>query len=65
MGTAIQVAIFLTPAVATFSWFRGQLFTLNFNTSAAVMLLFSVWIVSLLLRDGRSNCLKGTMCVGM
>ncbi|GAB7359742.1 hypothetical protein MBLNU230_g6915t1 [Neophaeotheca triangularis] len=65
IGTAMQVALFLTPACALFAWATGRCFTLAFDQFAAIVMFAGVWVVNTLLANGRANYLKGSMCVGM
>jgi Ca2+:H+ antiporter len=65
IGNSMQIALFTTPFLVMLGWIIGQPMSLNFSNFEAIMSFVSVFLVSLIVLDGKSNYLEGIMCVGM
>lgn len=64
IGSSMQIALFVTPALVLLGWAIGQEMTLHFETFETVVLFVSVLVVNYLIQDGKSNYLEGCMCLG-
>ncbi|KAG5456826.1 MAG: Sodium/calcium exchanger protein-domain-containing protein, partial [Olpidium bornovanus] len=53
VGSSIQIALFLTPAMVVFGWIIGTEFTLFFNVYETSVLFVSVMVTNSLLVDGK------------
>ena len=65
IGNSMQIALFVTPFLVILGWLIGQPLTFNFSDFEAMMFLVSVFIVTYLVNDGKSNYLVGLMCLGV
>lgn len=63
IGSSLQIAIFVTPALVLLGWAIGQEMTLHFQLFETVVFFLSVLVVNYLVMDGRSNYLEGCMCL--
>ncbi|KAF2137624.1 uncharacterized protein K452DRAFT_235503 [Aplosporella prunicola CBS 121167] len=64
IGSSMQIALFVTPALVLLGWMMGQPMTLHFQTFETVVFFLSVLVVNYLIQDGKSNYLEGAMCLG-
>jgi len=64
IGSSMQIALFVTPFLVILGWIIGQPMTLHFEIFETVVFFLSVWVVSFLIQDGKSNYLEGCMCLG-
>lgn len=64
IGSSMQIALFVTPAMVILGWIIGQPMTLHFQGFETVVFFLSVLVVNYLIQDGRSNYLEGAMCIG-
>ena len=64
IGSSMQIALFVTPAMVILGWIIGQPMTLHFQGFETVVFFLSVLVVNYLIQDGRSNYLEGAMCLG-
>ena len=55
VGSALQIALFLTPFLVVLGWIIGQPLSLYFQGFETVTLFVSVLVVNYLLQDGKSN----------
>ncbi len=65
LGSSLQIALLVTPALVLLGWAIGQPMSLSFEPFGAVVFFLSVIVVSGLIQDGDSNYLEGAMLVGM
>jgi Ca2+:H+ antiporter len=64
LGSSLQIALFVTPAMVILGWIIDQPMTLHFHSFETVVFFISVLVVNYLIIDGRSNYLEGAMCLG-
>jgi Ca2+:H+ antiporter len=64
IGSSMQIALFVTPALVILGWIIGQPMTLHFQSFETVVFFLSVLVVNYLIGDGKSNYLEGCMCLG-
>nr|POE47245.1 vacuolar calcium ion transporter [Quercus suber] len=64
IGSSLQIALFVTPALVILGWIMGQEMTLHFQGFETVVFFLSVLVVNYLIQDGKSNYLEGAMCIG-
>jgi len=64
IGSSLQIAIFVTPALVILGWIIGQKMTLHFQGFETVVFFVSILVVNYLIQDGKSNYLEGSMCLG-
>lgn len=65
VGSSIQIALGLIPALVLIGWAIGQPLTLYFEQFETVVLVASVVLVNTLIQDGRSNYIEGAMLVSL
>ena len=65
LGSAIQIGLFLLPVAVLFGWAIDVPMSLDFAWPLAAAFFVSVIIGSILLLDGRSNWLKGSLLLGL
>lgn len=65
IGSALQIALFLTPFLVVLGWAMGQPLSLYFKSFETITLFVSVLVVNYLLQDGKSNWLEGTQLIAM
>ena len=63
--SSTQVALFVMPSMVLLGWAIDQPMTLCFELFESVVFFLSVLVVNRLNRNGRSNYLKGLLCLGM
>ncbi|CAD7059791.1 unnamed protein product [Tilletia caries] len=65
VGSSIQIAVGVIPALVIVGWAIGQPLTLYFHSFETVVLVASVILVNELIQDGKSNYLEGCALVGL
>ena len=65
VGSSMQIALFVTPALVILGWLIGQPMSLSFEPFGAVVFYLSVIVVEGVISDGDSNYLEGAMLVGV
>lgn len=65
VGSSMQIALFVTPALVILGWLLGQPMSLSFEPFGAVVFYLSVVVVEGVISDGDSNYLEGAMLVGV
>lgn len=65
VGSALQIALFLTPFLVVLGWAIGQPLSLYFKGFETITLFVSVLVVNYLLQDGKSNWLEGAQLLAM
>lgn len=61
IGSSMQIALLVTPALVILGWIIGQPMTLNFKIFETVVFFLSVLVVTYVIQDGKSNYLEGAM----
>lgn len=61
IGSSMQIALLVTPALVLLGWAIGQPMTLHFETFETVVFFLSVLVVTYVIQDGKSNYLEGAM----
>jgi len=61
VGSSIQIAVLVIPLLVILGWIIGQPMSLYFQTFETVALFISVIIADVIISDGSSNWLEGTM----
>ncbi|KAG0705145.1 Sodium/calcium exchanger protein-domain-containing protein [Suillus ampliporus] len=61
VGSSIQIACFVVPLLVIVGWIVGQPLTLQFHNFETIVLFVSVFLVNLLIMDGKSNYMEGLM----
>lgn len=64
LGSATQIALFLVPAAVMFGWAIDVPMSLDFAPTFALVFFGAVVAVALLVMDGESHWLKGTLLLG-
>lgn len=64
VGSSLQIALFVTPALVILGWIMDKAMTLHFQGFETVVFFLSVLVVNYLIQDGKSNYLEGCMCLG-
>jgi Ca2+:H+ antiporter len=59
VGSSLQIALFVAPALVLAGWFFGQPMNLDFNPFELVAVMVSVLIANSISSDGQSNWLEG------
>ncbi|KAG1741113.1 calcium proton exchanger [Suillus lakei] len=65
VGSSIQIACLVVPLLVIVGWIVHQPLTLQFHTFETTVLFVSVFLVNLLLMDGKANYLEGLMLVSL
>jgi len=65
IGSSIQIALLVTPALVMLGWAIGQDMTLHFETFETIAFALSVLVVTYTVQDGKSNYLEGAMLLGL
>ncbi|KAK3905052.1 hypothetical protein C8A05DRAFT_41961 [Staphylotrichum tortipilum] len=65
IGSSIQIALLVTPALVMLGWAIGQPMTLHFETFETVAFALSVLVTTYTVQDGKSNYLEGAMLLGL
>jgi Ca2+:H+ antiporter len=64
VGSSIQIALFVTPAVVLLGWSMERQMTLYFSLFETVTLVVAVGLVVVVMLNGRTNYLEGSLlCV--
>ncbi|EIW87437.1 calcium proton exchanger [Coniophora puteana RWD-64-598 SS2] len=63
IGSSIQIATFVIPLLVIVGWASGHELTLFFANFETVIIFVSVFLVTLLIMDGKSNYMEGLMLV--
>lgn len=63
LGSSVQIAVFVLPMVVVIGWCTGRDMSLRFPSMQIYLYLLSIFIVSLILSNQRSNWLEGSMLV--
>jgi len=61
VGSAIQITLFMAPAMVALGWAMGRDMTLEFDMFQTVALLITLVMVNFMLLSGRCNCLFGLL----
>lgn len=61
IGSSMQIALLVTPALVLLGWAIGVDMTLHFETFETVVFFLSVLVVTYVIQDGKSNYLEGAM----
>lgn len=61
VGSSIQIACLVVPLLVIVGWIVGQPLTLHFHNFETIVLFVSVFLVNLLIMDGKSNYMEGLM----
>jgi len=61
VGSSMQIALFVAPALVLAGWVIGQPMDLDFNPFELVAVAVSVFIANSISSDGQSNWLEGTL----
>ncbi len=61
MGSALQIALFVAPVLVLASFLRGSPMDLRFSTLEVVAVILSVVIARMVVEDGESTWLEGSM----
>jgi len=64
VGSSMQIALFVTPALVILGWMMGIPMSLSFEPFGSIVFFLSVIVVEGLIADGDSNYLEGAMLVG-
>jgi len=65
LGSSIQIAIGVIPALVLVGWAIGQPLSLYFQSFETVVLVASVILVNTLIQDGRSNWVEGVLLIAL
>ncbi|KIM55052.1 hypothetical protein SCLCIDRAFT_1221459 [Scleroderma citrinum Foug A] len=63
VGSSIQISALVIPLLVIVGWIIGQPLTLHFQNFETILLFVSVFLVSLLIMDGKSNYMEGLMLI--
>ena len=63
LGSAVQIALFVLPAVVMIGSFTGKTMSLKFPATEVYLYIMSVFIVALCLSNEKSNWLEGSLLV--
>lgn len=65
IGSSIQIALLVTPALVLLGWIMNQPMSLHFETFETIAFALSVLVVIYTVQDGKSNYLEGAMLLGL
>ncbi|ORY55321.1 Sodium/calcium exchanger protein-domain-containing protein [Leucosporidium creatinivorum] len=65
VGSSIQIAVGVIPVLVIVGWIIGQDLTLFFENFETIILFVSIFLVNILITDGKSNWLEGLMLVAL
>ena len=65
VGSILQIALFVTPALVILGWFVHQPMTLNFDTFQTIVLFLAILLVNHLLQNGRYTYMHGLLLVAL
>jgi Ca2+:H+ antiporter len=63
IGSSVQIALFVAPAMILFAWFLGVPLTLKFGLLETVATFMAVLVVNTTLNDNKTNWLEGAMLI--
>jgi len=63
VGSSIQIAVFVVPLLVIVGWIIDKDLSLFFSNFETVSLFVSVFLVDLLIQDGKSNYMEGMMLI--
>ena len=61
IGSSVQIAVFVAPLMVIFAWIMGVGLSLEFGILETAATFISVLVVNLILADGKTNWLEGSM----
>jgi hypothetical protein len=61
IGSSNQIALMVVPVTVLMGWAMDQPMTLHFSVFETAVLFVSVFVVNLIITDGKSNYLEGAM----
>lgn len=61
IGSAIQITLFMAPAMVILSWWMGKDLSMHFNIFQIIALLVTVAMVNAMMLNGRSHYLVGAL----
>ncbi|KAG1877648.1 calcium proton exchanger [Suillus subalutaceus] len=61
VGSSIQIACFVVPLLVIVGWIVDQPLTLHFHNFETIVLFVSVFLVNILIMDGKSNYMEGLL----
>ncbi|ORY51542.1 calcium/proton exchanger [Rhizoclosmatium globosum] len=61
VGSSMQIALLVTPVLVLVGWMMGKELTLDFELFETAVLFVSIFVVSTLIADGKTNWLEGWM----
>lgn len=65
VGSSMQIALFLTPFLVIWGWIVDQPMSLDFHTFETILIFMSVYLAGMVLEDGESNWLEGTLLISL
>ena len=65
VGSILQIALFVTPALVILGWAVHQPMTLNFDTFQTIILFLAILLVSHLLQNGKYTYMHGLLLVAL
>jgi Ca2+:H+ antiporter len=65
VGSSLQIALFVAPLLVFVSWFMGNPMDLEFTIPEVAAVIVTVFIVSEICKDGRSNWLEGVQLLSV
>ncbi|KAL3780875.1 hypothetical protein ACHAW5_001342 [Stephanodiscus triporus] len=63
LGSSAQIAVFVLPVVVLIGWCTGRDMSLRFPSMQVYLYLLSIFIVSLVLSNSKSNWLEGSLLI--
>jgi len=63
IGSSVQIALFVAPAMVLFAWFLGVPLTLEFGLLETTATFMAVLVVNTTLGDNKTNWLEGAMLI--
>lgn len=63
LGSSAQIAVFVLPVVVLIGWCTGRDMSLRFPSMQVYLYLLSIFIVSLVLSNSKSNWLQGSLLI--
>ena len=63
IGSSVQIALFVAPAMILFAWFLGVPLTLEFGLLETTATFMAVLVVNTTLADNKTNWLEGAMLI--
>ncbi len=65
VGSSLQIALFVAPVLVFTSWFMGHPMDLEFTLPEVAAVVFAVFIVNEISKDGRTNWLEGVQLLSV